>query len=95
MWIGRILLIGLAVYAGMGAVLAISQTRVLFPTWLTPGSHGLLPGGAQDLAVDTPDGDRLVGVRLSAAKEARENVPLILAFGGDAWSAVDLALVVM
>jgi hypothetical protein len=47
MRIGRVLLIGLAVYAGMSAVLAISQTRLLFPTWLTLGSHGPLPGGAQ------------------------------------------------
>jgi uncharacterized protein len=92
MRIGRVLLIGLAVYAGMSAVLAISQTRLLFPTWLTLGSHGPLPGGAQGLAIDTPDGDRLVGVRLPPPKEARENVPLLLAFGGNAWNAIDLAL---
>ena len=66
-----------------------SQTDLLFPIHAVP-SPGPLPASAQAIGVDTPDGHRLHGVHIPAAKEGGRRI-LILGFGGNAWNGSDVA----
>jgi pimeloyl-ACP methyl ester carboxylesterase len=65
------------------------QTHLIFPTHAV-ASPGPLPRGAEKLTVETPDGERLAGVHIPADEPSRERT-MILAFGGNAWNAQDVA----
>ncbi len=81
-----------AIYAGLLVLLYLSQTWLLFPTWLMGKSALALPGSAERLEIEISGGDQLAGVLLPASESAEGTPPLILAFGGNAWNAEDLAL---
>jgi pimeloyl-ACP methyl ester carboxylesterase len=51
---------------------------------------GPWPSGAEELSIDTPDGERLSGIHIPA-DEPRGERTLILGFGGNAWNGQDLA----
>ncbi|MCA1776754.1 MAG: alpha/beta hydrolase [Loktanella sp.] len=74
-------------YAVVIAVLAMSQTALLFPRWAV-GPVPALPAGAVPLRLDRPDGVTLHGHLLPGS---RDRSPII-AFGGNAWNAGDVAL---
>ena len=78
--------------AGLLVTLALFQTRILFPVDAVPPA-GPLPGGAERLAVQTPDGHRLHGAHFPPAGGTEPGAPrtLILGFGGNAWNAEDVA----
>jgi hypothetical protein len=91
MW-WKLLLVPLVLYAGVAAALFFAQARLLFPTRMVQGA-GALPPGSERLVVETPDGERLHGVRIRASAPAGEGErPLILGFAGNAWNAEDSAL---
>ena len=74
----------LAVFAGLYLILVllifIVQSRILFPAGMVAPA-GPLPRSAQRLALETPGGETLHGVRIPGEG------PLILGFGGNAWNA--------
>ncbi len=81
-----------AVYAAIVSGMYLAQTWLLFPTQLAAAARAQLPPSAQRLQVVTPDGERLLGVRIPAASNGTEPGPLLLGFGGNAWNADDAAL---
>jgi uncharacterized protein len=74
-------------YALIVAVLALSQTALLFPRWAV-GPSPELPTGTEALRIERPDGVELHGHLLRGTGEG----PPILGFGGNAWNAADMAL---
>ncbi len=83
----RVLLFAVAGYAAIIALLAGLQTRLLFPAWMVPAEESL-PAGAEELSVTAADGVTLRGAYLPGADA---EAPLLLGFGGNAWSAVAVA----
>ena len=79
----------IALLALFGAMI-FSQADLLFPVHAVP-SAGPLPPGAERLQVTTPDGDTLHGVHMTPAAEAADETTLLLAFGGNAWNAQEVA----
>ena len=92
MWYVNLLLTLAVIYALIVSGMYFAQTWLLFPTALTAAGRPRLPASAERLAVDTPDGERLVGVRLRPAGGPEERRPLLLGFGGNAWNADNVAL---
>lgn len=74
-------------YVGLVAFTALTQTTLLFPRWAVAPAPPL-PASAETLRLDRPDGVTLHGHRLPGQGDG----PPILAFGGNAWNATDLAL---
>lgn len=74
-------------YALVIVILAISQTLLLFPRWAV-GPVPTLPAGAVPLQLDRPGGVTLHGHLLPGGGEGTP----IIAFGGNAWNAGDVAL---
>jgi len=65
------------------------QSHLIFPAHAVPRA-GPMPKRAEQLSLDTPDGKKLVGIHIPA-DEAKGKRTLILAFGGNAWNAQDVA----
>lgn len=80
----KLLLVPVFLYVAILALAFLFQARLLFPADAAGGA-GPLPPGAERLALDTPDGDRLHGVRIPPA--TTPSGTLILGFGGNAWNA--------
>jgi pimeloyl-ACP methyl ester carboxylesterase len=92
MWIAK-LAIFLAVGCAALAVLAyLVQTRMVFPTHLVQAASSELPTTALRFEIPTPDGERLAALRLPAAVQGDGSRTLILGFGGNAWNAEAMAL---
>jgi pimeloyl-ACP methyl ester carboxylesterase len=66
-----------------------SQSQLIFPTHAVPPA-GPLPSGAERLTLSTADGHELAGIHIRA-DQPREKSTLLLAFGGNAWNAQDVA----
>jgi pimeloyl-ACP methyl ester carboxylesterase len=84
-----VLIAAALVYAAIAGVMYASQTAMLFPTGMVPGSPAVLPAGAERLRLAAKDGDTLAGLRLPGPDE---RAPLVLGFGGNAWNADHLAV---
>lgn len=82
MW--KLLLIPVFLYAALLVLVFAFQARLLFPAGAVGGA-GPLPAGAQRLALDTGDGNRLHGVHIPPS--IAPSGTLILGFGGNAWNA--------
>ena len=80
-----------ALYLIVVALIALAQDWLLFPRWAI-GEGAILPGSAERLAIEVPSGATLVGVRLPAERKSPAETALVLAFGGNAWSADVLAV---
>ena len=92
MWIEK-LAIFLAVGCAALAVLAyLVQTRMVFPTHLVQAASNELPAAAVRFDIPTPDGERLAALRLPSAVQGGGSRTLILGFGGNAWNAEAMAL---
>jgi pimeloyl-ACP methyl ester carboxylesterase len=87
MW--KLLLLPLILYLAVCAWLFFAQSSLIFPARMVGGA-GPLPAGAERLVVETPDGERLHGVRIRGA--AGGEGPLLLGFGGNGWNAEEVAL---
>jgi fermentation-respiration switch protein FrsA (DUF1100 family) len=81
----KFLLIPVALYLAVIALVWALQARILFPTGMI-GDAGPLPPGAERLSLGTPDGHRLHGILIPPAQRATR-APVILGFGGNAWNA--------
>jgi uncharacterized protein len=92
MWIAKLAISLAGAYAVLIALAYLMQTWMVFPTYLVGGGSNELPAGAARFTIPTPDGERLAAVRLPAAEGAGSNRPLILGFGGNAWNAEAMAL---
>lgn len=66
------------------------QSHFIFPRHAV-GSPGKLPDAAERLTIQTPDGETLHGVRISAKHSRRERT-LIIGFAGNAWNSQDAAV---
>ncbi|HEU0100485.1 MAG TPA: alpha/beta fold hydrolase [Allosphingosinicella sp.] len=82
MW--KLLLVPVFLYLALLVLLFLFQARLLFPAGAVGGA-GPLPPGAERLAIETPDGERLHGIHVPPS--ARRSGTLILGFGGNAWNA--------
>jgi len=89
--IGMITAMLLAGYVGMVAVLALSQTLLLFPRWML-GPSPALPADAVPLAAVGQSGVTLQGHLLPATAGSGTERPLVLGFGGNATDARELAM---
>jgi len=87
----KLLLIPVFLYLAVLVVLFFAQGSLVFPARMVQGA-GPLPPGSERLVVDTPDGERLHGVRIAASRAGEGDRPLLLGFGGNAWNAEDAAL---
>lgn len=65
------------------------QASLIFPVHAVAPA-GPLPAGAQRLSVKTADGQQLAGIHIPAVSPSQDR-SLILAFGGNAWNAQDVA----
>jgi pimeloyl-ACP methyl ester carboxylesterase len=89
MWIIYLVLGFAILYAGLVSVVALSQTKLLFPARLAASYRPALPPSAQRLELKTADGGHLIGVRFGGASDAK---PVLLGFGGNAWNAESTAI---
>lgn len=91
MW--KLLLIPLVLYLTVVAALWLFHGRMVFPAGMVPAHAAPLPPGAERLVAEAPDGERLHGLRIPArqGRGAGER-PLILGFGGNAWSGDAVAI---
>ena len=92
MWLVHPVLVAVAIYVAVISAMYFAQTWLLFPTTLVQAGHVRLPASTQRLEVETPGGDRLLGVRIPASSSTGPRGPLLLGFGGNAWSADAMAL---
>jgi pimeloyl-ACP methyl ester carboxylesterase len=92
MWIAKLAISLAGAYAVLIALACLMQTWMVFPTYLVGSASNELPAGAARFTIPTPDGERLVAVRLPAAEGAGSTKPLILGFAGNAWNAQAMAL---
>lgn len=80
-----------ALYLVVVASVALLQDRLLFPRWAI-GPASPLPASAQIIEFGTSSGDKLIGLHLRPDDGPPSEPGLVLGFGGNAWSANDLAL---
>jgi len=85
----KILSVLAALYAVFVLVMALAQGALLFPRWAM-GASPALPADAVDLHVARTGGVVLAGHVLPGA--TREQTPLVLGFGGNAWDGAAMAL---
>lgn len=85
-----LLLIPLAVYLAICAVLYFGQTAMLFPAGRV-GSPDPLPRRAERLELAAGSGETLHGVHIPPARPSRERL-LVPGFGGNGWNAQSAAV---
>ncbi len=81
-----------AAYALVVAVIAITQTSVIFPAGIANAQAPVLPPDARRLEVATADGERLVGTHFRPRQGAADATVLVLGFGGNAANADGTAM---
>ncbi|MDA4844876.1 alpha/beta hydrolase [Hoeflea poritis] len=89
-WTLKIAMVLAGLYAAIVVAAYFLQTQLIFPAGLV-GQGGGAPPNSSNVELKTPDGETVVLVRMSPiAGEAGER-PILLGFGGNAWSANALA----
>ncbi len=91
MWFVKLVVVLAMAYLAVVAVMYATQTQILFPRLLAGASGPPLPASAARLEVETPDGERLRGVRVPPAPDSVGGRLVVLGFGGNAWNADSLA----
>jgi fermentation-respiration switch protein FrsA (DUF1100 family) len=86
-WPLKLLFVLACLYAAIAALAWAFQDRMLFPTGMIPAA-GPLPAGAERLALDTADGNRIQGVHIPPSGPAG---PVVIGFGGNATNAEAVA----
>ena len=92
MWVIHFAVSLAALYAAIIAGMYFVQTWLLFPTLLARATRVRLPESTQRLKVRTPDGESLMGVRIPCVGGMVEGAPSLLGFGGNAWNAETMAV---
>lgn len=80
-----------ALYLAAVVVIATLQGALIFPRWAT-GPSPALPATAERLALKVGSGHDLAGVYLPAEGHLTGEAGLVLGFGGNAWNAEALAI---
>ena len=83
-----LILVPLAIYVAIAAVMFFAQTALLFPAGQA-GAAGPPPPGSERLELAAPSGERLVGLHIPPT--GGEGDLLILGFAGNAWNAAAAA----
>lgn len=83
-----LILIPVLGYLSIAALMFFAQTRMLFPTGKV--AEALLPPGSERLELESPSGERLVGVHIPPQREQGDRL-LVLGFAGNAWNATAAA----
>lgn len=84
-----ILLIPVALYILVAAILFLAQTSLLFPAGRTAAA-GPPPAGSEALELSAPSGERLVGLHIPPAAASDRRL-LVLGFSGNAWNSAAAA----
>jgi pimeloyl-ACP methyl ester carboxylesterase len=92
MWVIDLALSLAVLYAIIIAGMYFAQTWLLFPTLLARATRGELPESTQRLKFTTPDGKSLIGARIPAVGAKTNDAPSLLGFGGNAWNAETMVL---
>jgi pimeloyl-ACP methyl ester carboxylesterase len=93
MWVVYFALSLAALYAAVIAGMYFAQTWLLFPTLLARAKRVQLPASTQRLEVRTRDDVSLAGIRIPSLAERPDDAATLLGFGGNAWNAETMALV--
>ncbi|WP_265519592.1 alpha/beta hydrolase [Nitratireductor luteus] len=91
MWFLKLTLALAGLYALVAAIAYALQTWLIFPAGLAAFGPEL-PAGARRIELATKGDEHVVLVRLPAERSAAEPRPLLLGFGGNAWNADALVL---
>lgn len=89
MWL-TLALVAIAAYGGVVTLVALSQTRMIFPVEIAAAGAVPTPPGAHLLQVEAPDGIRLAAVHVPGKSEGKTGTA-VLGFGGNAWDASAMA----
>ncbi len=89
MWL-TLALVAAAAYGGVVTLVALSQTRMIFPADAAAAGAVPPPSGARLIEVTAPDGVRLAAVHVPGEAGAG-NRTAVLGFGGNAWDASAIA----
>jgi pimeloyl-ACP methyl ester carboxylesterase len=90
MWLFKLVLIVATLSVALYALIYFAQTRLIFPTRLAEMYQAELPASAIRLEIETGDSVRLSGVHIPSGS-GRDDEPVLLGFGGNAWNADSLA----
>jgi pimeloyl-ACP methyl ester carboxylesterase len=82
-----------ALYSAVITGMYFAQTWLLFPTLLAGATRVQLPASTQRLEVRIPDDEILVGMRIPSLEGRPDDALRVLGFGGNAWNAATMALV--
>ena len=92
MWFIKFL-IGLAgIYAAIVVAAYFLQSKLIFPAGLV-GQPAGLPPHSINIELKTPDGETIVLTRIPPTADTSGQRPVLLGFGGNAWSGGAVALV--
>jgi hypothetical protein len=91
MWLVKLALFLALAYVAVVAALYVTQTALLFPTWLVPATDTPVSSPAAPLETVTPDGERLRGIRIPGTAAPDDEPVVVIGFGGNAWNAIHLA----
>jgi hypothetical protein len=92
MWVAHLALGLAALYAAIITAMYFAQTWLLFLAALAGTRQVQLPASTQRVEVRTPDGQTLVGMRISSVDGKAQGAAPLLGFGGNAMSADIMAL---
>jgi hypothetical protein len=87
--LASVLLLAALAYLAIAAALYFGQTSIFFPARIVPRA-GPLPPGAERVELTAPDGVRLEGVHIPAARPGADDA-LVLGFAGNASNAAGIA----
>lgn len=91
MWFLKFIFTLSVVYGIIVAVAYVAQTWLIFPASLV-GRGSELPPGADYIRLSAQNGDGVVLVHIPAREPSKASNPTLLGFGGNAWSADALAI---
>jgi pimeloyl-ACP methyl ester carboxylesterase len=91
MWLVKLSLVLAGIYAALILVAYFLQSWLIFPAGLVSGGSNLA-SSARIFNLNTPDGEHIVLVQIPPSRTPTEQRPLLLGFGGNAWNAEAVAL---
>lgn len=91
MWLVKLSLILAGIYAALVLVAYFFQSWLIFPAGLAGRSSNLV-SSARISKLNTPDRSQIVLVQIPPSRTPTEQRPIILGFGGNAWNAEAVAL---
>jgi len=91
MWLLKLILMLTGLYSAVVGIAYLIQSWLIFPTGPT-GSVSDLPPQSRYIELESEDGEHIVLVRIPPNQTSSEPRPLLLGFGGNAWNADAVAI---